>query len=109
MNLSFADDKLKKLCENSREAQKALGAPSAKKLRRRLTELEASASVYELPAGRPHPLTGDRDGHFAVDLHGGHRLEFEPAHEEIPLKDDGGIDWARVRKIRIVYIGDYHD
>jgi proteic killer suppression protein len=48
-------------------------------------------------------------GQFALDLDGGRRLVFEPAHDPIPRKDDGGIDWSAVSRISIVFIGDYHD
>jgi proteic killer suppression protein len=109
MLISFATDKLKKLCLQEREAKKALGDHSARKLRTRLAELDAAAHVGELVFGGPHPLKADRAGQFAVDLHGGQRLVFEPDHEPIPTKDDGSIDWARVSAVRIVYLGDYHD
>lgn len=59
--------------------------------------------------GRPHPLTGDRAGEFAVDLEGGTRLVFKPDNEPIPLNEDGSIDWSKVTAVCIVFIGDYHD
>lgn len=109
MDIFFADDDLEKLCSDVRTMSKKLGKPCSKKLVRRLSDLAAAAHVRELTAGRPHPLKGDRAGQFAVDLHGGVRLVFEPDHEPPPTKDDGSIDWSRVTAIRIVYIGDYHD
>ena len=74
-----------------------------------MSDLEAAACVTELHAGRPHPLTGDRRGQFALDLAGGHRLVFSAVLEPSPLHDDRDIDWSRVTAIRIEYIGDYHD
>jgi proteic killer suppression protein len=58
---------------------------------------------------RPHPLKGDRDGQFALDLVHPQRLLFEPANETIPRLEDGGIDWSQVTQICIIWIGDYHD
>ncbi|HIJ21784.1 MAG: hypothetical protein HON68_10265 [Gammaproteobacteria bacterium] len=46
---------------------------------------------------------------YAVSLHGGIRLVFEPANIPVPCHDEGGINWLRVTKVRIIYIGDYHD
>jgi proteic killer suppression protein len=109
MEITFGDSKLKKLCEQQTVAQKQLGTPCARKLRSRLADLLAASNVRELVAGRPHPLKGDRDGQFALDLQGGKRLVFEPAEEPIPFGEDGGIDWAKVSSICIVFVGDYHD
>ena len=82
---------------------------AARKLRARLEDLVTASSVRELSAGRPHPLKHERSGQFAVDLHGGLRLVFEPAEELIPRRADNSIAWDRVESIRIVFIGDYHD
>lgn len=109
MDVFFKDSKLRELCETERSAKRQLGADGARKLRSRLADLRAATSVAKLPAGRPHPLTGDRVGQFAVDLAGGRRLVFEPANEPTPKKESGGIDWTAVTKVRIVFIGDYHD
>ena len=88
---------------------KELGKAGTKKLAVRRAELEAAVVVTDLRTGDPHPLTGDRAGQYSVDLDGGRRLLFEPAHEVCPIKEDGGIDWARVTEVRIILIGDYHD
>ena len=87
----------------------AFGLPCAKKLQNRLADLEAVAFVTELVAGRPHPLKGDRLGQFSVDLHGAVRLVFEPNQNPVPRNADKSIAWNRVDKVRIVFIGDYHD
>lgn len=109
MEINFKDEKLRKLCEKRREAEKKLGHDCAKKLGTRLADLDAAAHVKELIAGHPHPLERDRDGEFAVNLSGGKRLVFAPDHEPVPLSDQGNIDWAQVTAITIVFIGDYHD
>lgn len=41
-------------------------------------------------------------------LSGGQRLVFEPADDPVPLTD-GHIDWPRVTKVRVTFIGDYHE
>ena len=110
MQINFNDHKLRKLCENNREAVRKLGADSAKKLQSRLSDIEAAVNVLDLPPlGKPHPLIGDRQGQFSIGLAGGKRLVFEPDHSPIPRKEDGGIDWAQVTALTITFIGDYHD
>lgn len=109
MEITFRDRKLRRLCEERSFAQKKLGADCARKLRARLSDLEAAARVTDLVAGNPHPLKHDRAGQFAVDLAGGWRLVFSPDHDPCPENEDGGIAWAQVTIVRIEYIGDYHD
>jgi proteic killer suppression protein len=164
MEISVKTHKGKKLCEQTKQAEKELGQKGAKKLRTRMAELKAASSVTELCAGRPHPLSGDRKGQFALDLVHPQRVVFEPAHDPIPRKndesnqdegsedkdsehqasedkdsedqaledkdsehqasedkdsgnqdskgqgpEDTSIDWSRVTRVRIIWIGDYHD
>lgn len=109
MKILFGNKKIRELCEQQRVAERRLGAPSARKLRARLSDIEASSRVTDLVAGNPHPLKGDRHGQFALDLSGGWRLVFSPANDPCPIKDDGGINWAQVTIVSIEFIGDYHD
>lgn len=109
MEIGYKNNKLRKLCLVSKEANKELGADSARKLRARLADIEAHNNVSELHAGRPHPLRGDRAGQFSLDLAGGNRLVFEPEQNPTPMKEDGGIDWLNVESVIIVFIGDYHE
>ena len=108
MEIQYKDKKLKELCERQAVADKKLGAVCARKLRNRLSDLETVARVTELVAGNPHPLKGDRAGQFSLDLAGGWRLVFAPAHEPCPAHPGGGIDWSQVTIVCIEYIGDYH-
>jgi len=109
MEIEFAFSDLKKLCEDSRLMNRKLGAVCARKLRTRLADLFAATTVSELSAGRPHPLKGELNGRFALNLHGGDRLVFESTNDPVPVNDNGSIAWEKVNKILIVYIGDYHD
>lgn len=109
MDINFKDKNLKDLCEQEKMAQRKLGTKMARKLRARLADLMAAPSAADLPrAGRPHPLTGDRVGEFALDLVHPQRLVFKPAHNPVPRSEDGGIDWSRVTRVCIIWIGDYH-
>lgn len=109
MEVRYRDKKIRELCEIQAVAEKKLGAACARKLKVRLLALEAATRATELAAGNPHPLRGDRYGQFALDLAGGWRLVFAPAHDPCPTRSDGGVDWFQVTIISIEYIGDYHD
>lgn len=109
MKISFLNPEIEGLCKQTKLATRKLGADSAKKLQRRLSELFAASVVAELVAGRPHPLGRDRAGQFSVDLHGGYRLIFKPTLQPPPAKLDGSIDWNQVDEITIIEAGDYHD
>ena len=90
-------------------AERRLGPNSARKLRSRLSDLEAATCVADLHAGRPHLLTGTRKDQLALDLGGGLRMVLSADQEPCPRHADGGIDWSRVTVIRIESIEDYHD
>lgn len=106
MEINFHDKKLYDLCESQKIATKKLGFDSAKKLRNRLNQLKTANTVEDLYFGNPHPLTGDRKGEFSLELGGGKRLTFVPDQD---LLENESIDWSQVSKVKIVYIGDYHD
>jgi proteic killer suppression protein len=109
LEIHFKDKKIRDLCEKRAVAEKKLGAACAHKLRTRLDDLNAASRVTELVAGNPHPLKGDRQGQFALNLAGGWRIVFAPRHDPCPVKEDLSIDWSQVTIITIEYIGDYHD
>ncbi len=109
MDIEFSSPELQSLCEQQRLMTKELGDNCGRKLRTRLMDLHAARNVAELSAGRPHPLKGDRAGQFALDLHGGKRLVFEPANNPVPVRADNSTAWDLVTKVRIVFIGDYHE
>ncbi|PYV92142.1 MAG: killer suppression protein HigA [Acidobacteria bacterium] len=109
MEIEFATADIRALCEQERLMMKRFGKPGAKKLKSRLADLAAVAVVTELVAGRPHPLKGDRLGEFALDLQGATRLVFKATNDPVPRTQDGAIDWGSVTKVRIIFIGDYHD
>lgn len=109
MDIKFASKDLAELCQSERRAMRELGQAGARKLFARLADLAAADHVGELVAGYPHPLKGDRAGQFSVRLDGGRRLVFSAANDPVPVNDDGSIDWSCVTRVRIEFIGDYHD
>lgn len=111
MLISFHSNNLQKICNKERDGVKALGADCARKLRQRMAELESAvvlSDISHLPPPRCHELT-NRGGVFSVDLLHPLRLLLIPAHAEVPRKEDGGIDLAKVTEVEIIAIEDTHD
>lgn len=111
MDIAFRTRKLEKTFNSEKELQRAYGQRMAKAIMIRLSVLSA-ARVLEMvpvtPPDRRHELKGDYAGHYAVDLVHPHRLIFEPNHDPVPAKPDGGIDTSQVTAITIVDVVDYH-
>lgn len=111
MDIDFADDELKEWANNSKRAQKNLGTEMAKKFRARLDDLHAAGTLEDLrnAPGRLHELKGDRKFQLSLDLKHPMRLVFVPQDVEGAKKGDGGLDWKKIRAIRILEIVDTHD
>jgi plasmid maintenance system killer protein len=86
-------------------------AQRAKIIRRRLDDLKAAANLQVMRAlpGRCHELKGVRKGQLSLDLDGPYRLLFQPAHDPLPTKQDGGLDWEQVTTIALIGVVDTHD
>jgi proteic killer suppression protein len=95
-----------------KELSRSHGAENAKRILRRLDDLRAADNLEVIRPpfpGRCHELKGDRAGQLAIDAKHPFRLIFRPAHDPIPHKDDGGLDWSQVTSICILEVVDYHD
>jgi len=111
VEIAYGDKSLERLCNDDAHAKKKLGPLNAKKLRARLDDLDAAATLAvmrTLPGGC-HELKADLAGCLGIDLHKGFRIVITPGHDPVPIKGDGGLDWALVTAVRVVKIGDYHD
>lgn len=111
MDITFRTRKLEKTFNSVGELQKAYGARMAKVIMTRVAVLKAARTLDMVPTTPPdrrHQLQGDRDEQFAVDLVHPRRLVFEPNHDPLPRKDDGGIDVEQVTAITIIDVVDYH-
>lgn len=111
MDIVFKTPSLQAECNDSRKAQRRYGAEAADRLRVRLDELQDAATLEVMrlvAAARCEELKADRKGQLSVRLPGALRLVFEPAHDPIPLRAGGGLDWKAVTAVRILEIVNYH-
>ena len=109
MEVRFATSQLQKTMSNSGALSRRCGDVGARRIRIRLSQIEAADSLADLRLlpGRWHELTGDRSGHVAADVHQPFRMILRP-DEPAPLTDGGGLDWGRIDTVIITEIADYH-
>ena len=114
MDIDFEGQQLEKDCNDERRMQKRYGAKRAKLLKRRLVQLRAAPTLatfhppYSGPA-RCHELKGNLKGILSVDLDHPYRLFFKPAHNPLPQRAEGGIDWDKITAIVILGVEDTHE
>lgn len=114
MDISFKTKKLAKSFNEGAQLEKIRGKQRAKKIRIRMKEFRAAASLKDFwppksPPGRCHELTeGKRSGQLSVDLDHPYRLIFTPDHDPIPRLEDGGLDWSLVTAVKIMGVEDTH-
>ena len=98
MEVTYRNNKIANICTNFGAAKKAYNINMAAKIHQRIRELENADSVefmIKFKIGRCHPLIGNRNGQFAVDLVHPFRLVFTKHGEEIQIAE-------------VIEITDYH-
>ncbi|WP_419620698.1 type II toxin-antitoxin system RelE/ParE family toxin [Thiolapillus sp.] len=113
MDISFSSRRLEKQLNQERAMVKAFGSQRAKRLKIVLTTLRAAPSLAMFappysPPHRCHELTGNRKGKLSLDLDGPYRLLLSPAHNPLPERQEGGLDWRQVTAIKIHGVEDTH-
>lgn len=110
MNITFDNNKLKKIANDDRLAEKKLGKREAQLFKQRLDDLAAAQTLEDvryLP-GKYHELVENRKGQWACNLVYPYRLIFEPHEDPIPTNKDGQYLWIEIKGIEIIEIEDYH-
>lgn len=111
MQISFTNKKLAKLLNSKKDVIKKYGPVNGKIILRQLSDMAAADTLEvlaKLPQKRIHELTGDRDEQISVDVKHPYRLILKPDDKETPRKDDGGLDWSRIKKVVVLEIADTH-
>lgn len=111
MEINFHSRKLQKIFNHDRELIRVYGLNMAKKIKNRMALFEAAENLEDVPTVPPyrrHELGQNRKGQFAVDLIQPYRLVFQPNHNPLPRKLDGGLDLQKITSIVILEMEDYH-
>jgi proteic killer suppression protein len=112
VDITFQSQKMAKEFNEQKLLVRRYGSQRATLIRRRLDELRAAETLEvmrSLPRARCHELHQNLAGKLAVNLDQPYRLIFEPDHDPVPTKADGGLDWTGVTAIRILSVEDYHE
>ena len=112
MDIVFKTNKLLKLCNSLKEAQKKWGTQCGALMLQRLNEMAAANNLKILrqvhTRAKCHPLTGNLKGKWSVDLEHPRRLIFEPVNIPLPTRDDGGLILEQVTAVRILEVRNTH-
>lgn len=111
MLISFKNRRLEKEFCDEKTLKRKWGTEQAKLIARRLTELAAAENLEtlrKLSQVRAHELSGNRRGQVSLDVKHPYRLLIIPDHEETPRKEDGGLDWQKITKVRVLGVEDIH-
>lgn len=98
LEINYRTKKLEKKCENYKTAVCSYGRDMASKIAQRIGEIRAIDAVEYLvkcEIGRCHPLNGNRQGEYAMDLVHPYRLIF--------TVENGTVQIATIMEIK-----DYH-
>ena len=71
MEVTYKNNKIRKICTDAKTAERAYGREMADKIHQRIDELHAADTVemmIQWHIGRCHPLTQNRKGQYAMDL-----------------------------------------
>ncbi len=111
MQIYFKSHKLAAIFNQQKELYKSYGQEQGRIIQRRISVLMAATTLAEVsqkPPEKRHELKGKEKGKFAVYLKQPYRLIFEPAHNPLPCKVDGGLDLKKITAITILEMEDYH-
>jgi hypothetical protein len=104
MEVAFRTRALRDACASGELMEKRFGPEVASMLKRRLSDLRAATSVFDLVLGDPKVVPGTCGRAMSVELCGGHRLVFRANHSKNPTLPDGTTDWSRVSRIQVLRI-----
>lgn len=113
MEITFANKKLRKQCNESKAMIKAHGTQRSHKLKIVLVSLRAAPNfgIFAPPYSPPHrchELTGNMKGLISLDLDHPYRLIIKPVNDPKPERAEGGLDWKKVTAIEIQGVEDTH-
>ena len=112
MEVYYRTNKLQKNCSSEKAMRAEWGPKMAEKIALRIAQLEAADNLEVIARsglGRFHELKGDRKGQLSLDLVHPQRLLFQPNHDPVPRKEEGGeLDLAKITSVLILEITDPH-
>lgn len=110
MIILYRTNKLAKVFNDPVLLARKFGTKTAKSIIKRMSDFDAVECLEDMKhlPGRCHEMHHDREGQLVIHLDGPNGLFFVPAHDPIPVKEDGGLDWKKVKTIKIIEAEPYH-
>ena len=111
MIISFKNKKLEKDLTDEKALIRRWGPDQADRIKQRMVELLAAdnlETLHTLPQVQAHELSGNRSGQISLDIKHPYRLLITPDYENPPRKEDGGLDWKKTTKIKVLGVEDTH-
>lgn len=105
MEISFHTKELLSFCIDESIADQKFGTLAAEALRNRLDDIRAADSVHELLAGRPREARFVDQDCYRLDIGDDTWLTIIPNHFQPRVDANGRPDWDRVRRVRIMAVG----
>jgi hypothetical protein len=102
VNLAFATEELRTLCENRLAGERAFGMDVARQLRERLASMREAECMSDLLTGQPTEIKDGTRRCYEVHLPEDYRMVLCANHKPLPLlKETGTVDWSRVSRVLI--------
>lgn len=112
MNIEFKTKKLEKECTKVNEANKAFGLKTARKLIRRLYDIQAAnclADLSPLPPTRCHRLKGKLKQRLAIDLEQPNRLIFCGIDNRGKILNLDEVKFSNITSIKVLEVSKHYD
>lgn len=106
LEISFHTNTLLDTCVDEVLADRALGSDVADALRKRLNDIRAADCVFDLIVGQPTSGKVDGVDCYRIRLFNDAWLTFVPSHANPRVDNQGNTDWARVRRVKVVAVGE---
>lgn len=88
MQVEYKNSRIEKICTDAHEAERRYGKAMAGKIKLRMDQIKSAISVeimMQFKMGRCHPLKGNRETQYAMDLVHPYRLVFEKKGNEVQI------------------------
>ncbi|GAA5269325.1 hypothetical protein NGY2020029_26190 [Vibrio cholerae] len=108
MYISFQTKELREICECSKVAQTILGTSLAHKLQSRLSDVVAAEDFTDLPLGNPRVECKSSTEYLIINLDKDVTIGFVCGHSKPPYHNNGMIDWTKVIRVKLMFIGEYN-